>query len=119
MIKQSRDMPNLSWLDLLGAAQNEVVILRPLEAGAKSDTLDQLRFENPEVREKILSQKEWPIPVGFEVRVAAAPGFSCVKARRLEKVAAFWRRTELMANCIRAGNAQMYEMKVGSFRRFF
>ena len=74
MIKQTRDVPNLSWLDLLGAAQNEVVILRSLEAGAKSGTLDQLRFENPEVREKILGQEKRPIPVGFEVGIAAAPG---------------------------------------------
>src|SRR4249919_4272344 len=54
VIKQTRDVPNLSWLDLLGAAQNEVVVLGSLEAGAKSGTLNQLGFENPEVREKIL-----------------------------------------------------------------
>jgi len=64
-------VPNLSWLDLLGAAQNEVVVLGPLEAGAKSGTLDQLGFENPEVREKILGQEQRPIPVGFEVGIAA------------------------------------------------
>ena len=74
MIKQTRDVPNLPWLDSLGAAQNKVVILRSLEAGAKSDTLDQLRFESPEVREKILGQEKRPIPVWFEVGITAASG---------------------------------------------
>ena len=39
MIKQTRDVPNLSWLNSLGAAQNKIVILRPLGPDAEEALL--------------------------------------------------------------------------------
>ena len=69
-----------SWLDLLGAAQDEVVILRPFEAGAKAGSLDQLRFENAEVRKEILGEEKGQFQSGLKCALPRRPVVSSLSS---------------------------------------
>ena len=76
MIEHAWDVTDLRCLDLLYAAQSQVVILRAFEARAESaDAPCQLSSVNAQMGDVVLRGEEVWVPVGFKMRITTAAAF--------------------------------------------
>ena len=76
VIEHAWDMTDLRRLDLLHAAQNQVVVLRAFEAEAESaHTSCQLSSVNAQMGDVVLRGEKVGVPVRLEIGIATAAPF--------------------------------------------